>query len=179
MNDQDSPFAGWLALQNRLGSDKSLRVVEYRGYEWIATMEWNDPASSERIKWLKENLDIPLPGNLGLFLMLNDGCTLFKDKEFGQWGYYLYSTEEVISKRKMWSEIYPEWPSNYLVFGECLGDSDLLVMDTEKLSSDRAECQVHCFPHACPSEKEVMSETFQNWLDYLIIAQGAKFWRWK
>jgi hypothetical protein len=176
---QNSQFAGWSALKRRLDENGCLRVVERHGYEWVAATAWNEPMPREQIAQLKKNLDVPVPEVYASFLAINDGCTLFKDVEFGQRGFYLYSSEELVSKRAVWAKIYPEWPSNYLVFGECLGDSDLLVMDIELPSVDGTDCAVLCFPSAYFPERKLMSEAFQKWLDYLIIAQGAKFWNWR
>lgn len=179
MRAQESLLDGWSTLKQRLDKDHRLQVVGRHGYEWIAGIEWNKPVPREQIERLKRDLDICVPRAYVSFLEMNNGCILFKDVEFGQWGYYLYSAEELVSKRTMWAEIYNEWPKNYLVFGECLGDSDLLVMDVELPSADNTDCAVLCFPSAYFRERKVMSEAFQQWLDYLIIAQGAKFWDWR
>jgi hypothetical protein len=156
-----------------------VRVVEYCGQEWIAAIEWGEPASREQIEQLQGSLNASIPSAYVSFLEINNGCTLFKDEEFGQWGYFLYSAEQMVLKRAMWAKIYDNWPKNYLVFGECLGDSDLLVMDLESPSLDGSDCAVLCFPSAYFPERELMSKAFQKWIDYLIIAQGAKFWRWE
>jgi hypothetical protein len=178
MGPNSSDFAGWLALQERLDDKQCLEVVLARGKTWFSKFQCQRAASEDEISALKSALGVSVSEAYVSFLRLNNGCRLFVDAEHGQWGYLLYSSDSLVSKRALWRSTYPEWPDNYLVFGECIGDSDLLVMDVEQQSYDGNDCVVLCFPHAYFLERETMSSTFITWLDHLIVAQGAKYWQW-
>jgi hypothetical protein len=67
----------------------------------------------------------------------------------------------------------------YLAFGRSLGDRDLLLMDTSRCTVESKECYViDGDSESLPKEWSPIARSFGEWLDYLVVAQGAKYWRW-
>lgn len=167
------------ALRESLGTVSQLEVLHEGGYKWMAGFEWHTPATLKEIDHLDKALDTAVPTAYKSFLRLSNGAMLYKDEEFGQWGFWLYSVKDLTSRQAVWHTTLG-LPSELLVFCECLGDADLLILDTSQPTPDNLDCAVVYAEEAIPvSDYKVISYSFHEWIDHLIVAQGAKFWRWK
>jgi hypothetical protein len=172
-------FENLQALRDGQKASSHFEVLHEGGYKWEASFEWQTPASIEHIRHLRESINIAIPNSYESFLSFSNGATLYKDDTFGQWGFLLYSVENLIYKRAMWREILG-LPPQFLVFCECLGDADLLILDTDQPTPDGLDCAVVYAEEAVPvSAYRVVGRSFREWLDHLVVAQGAKFWCWK
>jgi hypothetical protein len=167
-------------LQSRLDSTSHLQVIQEGGYIWKAHFEFKTPAIKEDIKAAKEQLSLPLPSHYEQFLLFCDGALLYHDDRYGQWGFKLYGTQDIFVENVRCKEVYGEdWPSSYLTFAESLGDADLLMLDTAQLKDDGRDCRVVDGNADDPPQFwKTAARSFSDWLDYLVVAQGAKYWRW-
>ncbi len=114
------------------------------------------------------------------FALRANGLLLFYDIQYGQWGYKLYGTEELIERGAFWAEnLIRGRSSQFLAFGETIGDSHALLFDLHKPSGNRESCAVIEGNVYDPiSNWPATSRSFHEWLDHLITAQGDKYWEW-
>ena len=171
------------AVRAKLDADSYLEVIQEGGYCWKAHFTFGDPATVEAVeevkKQLKEQFYLPLPPAYEQFLLHYNGALLYYDDIYGQWGFRLYGTSELISKNTLWRSLYDGWSPDYLVFAECLGDSDLLLLDTKQRSNLTGESYVLDGDTGYPVKTwRVIARSFGDWLDRLVVVQGAKYWRW-
>lgn len=166
------------AVQSKLDSSSHLEVLSERGRRWKAYFSFSSPASEESLtpvltKWR-------LPPTYQQFLLYSNGALLYNDDVYGQWGFQLYGVDELLPKNDLWRGLYSDgWSPSYLVFAESLGDSDLLLLDTERFSNIDEECYVTDGDTGYPVRTwRTIAPSFGVWLGRLVVAQGAKYWRW-
>jgi len=168
------------ALQGKLDETSHLEAIQEGGYLWQAHFTFHTPAAVEAIEEVKRQLRLPLPIAYEQFLLHYDGALLYHDDMYGQWGFRLYSAQELLTSGIRRTKPYGnDWPLSYLVFAESLGDADLLVLDTAQPVKEGKDCKVidgdsGYLPHLW----KAAARSFGNWLDRLVVAQGAKYWRW-
>ncbi len=169
------------ALKRRLNEQHELEVYHEGGHIWTAGFEWNRPADQTSIRALQKSIGVKLPKAYIEFLLIHDGAVLFSDMQYGQWGIILYGTSQLVKKQQYWQEIYSHtWRENYVVFGESLGDTDILVFDMNQATIGRQDVAVIDGDAGyLPTDWNRISFSFEDWLDHLFVAQGSKFWRWK
>lgn len=164
-------------LQSMIDETSHLDVLGEKANRWKAHFSFQDPASAEDIQSIRAVWEIP--ASYEQFLDCSNGALLYNDDIYGQWGFCLYGTGELVSKNKLWQDLYHGWSSSYLVFAESLGDSDLLLLDTKQISSLTGECCVLDGDTGYATNTwRVIAPSFGHWLDRLVVAQGAKYWRW-
>jgi len=177
------PYDGITALRtlrDRLDEAASLEVIHPGGHVWKAYFTFKPSAAVEEIEVVKQEMQISLPPAYERFLGFSNGALLYHDKEYGQWGFRLYSTQELflanVRRRKPYGDA---WPTTYLIFAESLGDSDLLVLDVSQPIDGGDDCHVIDGDSGyLPHEWRSAARSFGKWLDRLVVAQGAKYWRW-
>jgi len=169
-----------VALRGILDATSHVEVIQEGGYCWKAHCLFADPAPTEALEVFKKQLPVPLPQAYEHFLRYTNGALLYHDDVYGQWGFRLYGIEESVSARlKRQAPYGSQWPLSYLLFGESLGDADLLILDTAMSVKEGSDCYVidgdSGYP---PSTWTPAARSFDTWLDRLVVAQGAKYWRW-
>jgi hypothetical protein len=92
----------------------------------------------------------------------------------------LYGTKDLVVQNERWRKYYEdEWVSSYLAFAKSKGDGDVLVLDTAQVIDNGRDCRVLDGDSGYPvQEWEIAARSFSDWLDRLVVAQGAKYWRW-
>ncbi len=165
-------------LQSRLDASSHLEVLNEGAHYWKAYFSFAQRAYKDQLEPIKRRWE--LPPTYEQFLLHHNGALLYYDDVYGQWGYQLYNTEELIAKNEQWQHIYEDdWSPTFLVFAESFGDTDLLLIDTKQPSNVSGESYVIDGDVAYPSsEWRRIARSFSEWLDRLIVAQGAKYWRW-
>ncbi len=165
-------------VQSKLDPSSHLGVISEGGHEWNAYFSFNAPATQENLEGLAKRWK--LPSTYEQFLAYCDGAVLYKDDIYGQWGYYLYGTHELKQANEYYRNMYEEqWLATYLAFGRSLGDRDLLLIDTSQCMIELKECYViDGNSESLPQTWSPIARSFGGWLDYLVVAQGAKYWRW-
>lgn len=159
--------------------NSTLEIIHEGGMIWTAHFTFNDPAHPQDIATLKAAV-LLLPHAYEQFLLHHNGAILYYDGQYGQWGFQLYGTSDLIDLNERQKKRFDDdWPASYLAFARSFGDADALVFDLSKpveggldyvvLDGDSGELP-HDWVAAAPS--------FGDWLDRLVVAQGAKYWRW-
>jgi hypothetical protein len=167
-------------LRAKLDADSSMEVIHENGCLWRPTFRFHPSATDEEIDALKMRLAFPLPQAYEHFLRYSNGAVLYYGT-YGQWGFQLYGTHELVEKNEARKHIYKEdWPATYLVFAESFGDSDVLLFNGTQKADGQWEYWVldgdSGYP---PGQYRMLTKHFGNWLDRLVVAQGAKYWRWR
>jgi hypothetical protein len=180
MESENPGIAALKALRLKLDATSHLEVIHEGGYCWKAFFRFLPPATQEEIDTIKRQIGVPLPSAYEQFLKDCNGAMLYQDDVYGQWGFHLYGTRELLSKNRERKKPYGEkWPDPFLIFAESLGDADLLVLDISRYMQDRKDCEVVDGESGYgPDEWKMIAHGFSDWLDRLVVAQGAKYWRW-
>ena len=167
-------------LRQKLDEAAGLEVIHEGGYLWKAHFRFENPAQAEDIEAIKAQLGLPLPLAYEQFLLQCDGALLYYDREYGQWGFQLYGTKDLVVQNERWRKYYEdEWVSSYLAIAKSKGDSDVLVLDTAQVVDNGRDCRVLDGDSGYPvQEWEIAARSFSDWLDRLVVAQGAKYWQW-
>jgi hypothetical protein len=168
------------ALRSKLDAASLMEVIQEDGHIFRAHFSFNPPARREEVEELKRALSVPLPLAYEQFLLQCNGALLYYgNDEYGQCGYDLCGTLDLIPVNVNFWKIYAdEWPSVYLVFARSRGDTDALVLDTADFVSKK-ECRVIDGDRSySPRDWTPAAPSFGEWLDRLVVAQGAKYWRW-
>ncbi|MBE3567158.1 MAG: SMI1/KNR4 family protein [Thermogemmatispora sp.] len=175
------------ALRESLDERGRLRLLG-GGYRWEAGFRFGEPAREEELEELEARLrlalpgvKVPLPWSYREWLKASNGAVLYRDEEYGQWGYRLFSTAELISKQVEWqATLYDEhWLPSGLVVGELIGGRDTIVLETGDVSEQSGEGIVlygDC--EEKPEEWRAIAHSFGQWLSWLVTAQGAGYWQW-
>ncbi len=105
------------ALRGKLDETSHLEVIHPAGHVWKAYFTFKPSAAVEEIEVVKQELQVSLPPAYERFLGYSNGALLYHDKEYGQWGFKLYSTQELflanVRRRKPYGNA---WPTTYLIF---------------------------------------------------------------
>jgi hypothetical protein len=110
-----------------------------------------------------------------------NGCTLYYDAVYSQWGYRIYSVGEIESKQALWKlSLGEKWRDNFVAFAELYGEANVLLFDLSLNTADFSSFAIReGNPNDVPDDWPIVSRSFHEWLDHLISAQGAKYWEWK
>jgi hypothetical protein len=172
-----SMFEAIKLLKKRTMSNNQIEIV-YGNYIWTAKFEWNQP----NINIDSVSFDKPLPQDYVHFVEeIANGCILFYDAAYGQWGYKIYSLTELKSKQEIWKKsLGNKWQNSFLAFAELFGEAHPLIFDLNLLSGDSNSCAIlEANPIDPIDDWYKVSRSFHEWLDHLITAQGAKYWEWR
>lgn len=167
------------ALRALLGPNDHAQVIHPGGHLWDAYFTFGNPATEEEISKVEAALAISLPEAYKRFLSRFNGCVLYQDRVYDQWGVRVYGTRELNSENSRWRAMHgDEWLSSYVAVADTVGDLDVLVLDTGHQSRGGVDCFVlDGNASERPGKWDVASIGFGPWLDHLVCAQGAKYWR--
>jgi hypothetical protein len=173
-------FKQIINLRERLSGLDELDVL-HAHYMWRARFEWSTPASEEDIKIMTQQITGTLPVDFTLFLSeITNGALLYYDKKYGQWGYKIYGTKEIIEKQEYWQRSIPDdqW-SRFIAFGELCGDPNAIVFDLERPTKDGNSFAVlEATAYDSVDDWIIASRSYHEWLDHLVTAQGDRYWLW-
>lgn len=163
------------SLKSRLSTNDTIITQSESGFVCESGFQWNPPISDNELQNILKDNDLILPNSYIEFIKITNGAMLFEEMQYGQWGCDIFSLQRMIDMTKEYREMGYELKSSQYVFAAWLGDSDVLIFDLEKLNDkyiiDCSDCE--------PAEYYTpLKWGFDKWLDYLIVAQGTKFWRW-
>lgn len=165
-------------LKKRLSKRNTLIIQNERGNISEAGFIWNDPATIEEIIKFEYINHIILPEEYKDFLQISNGAILYKDIEYGQWGCKILGLTEIITVTNRMKEYRKALKNSYIAFAEWLGDGDILLFDLEKLASEKRNYILDGDEGYEVESWDYIKGDFGRWLDRLIVAQGAKYWRW-
>jgi hypothetical protein len=162
-------------LQKNIEPQNMLKVM-HGSHIWTAKFEWSLSCG----KCMSNKLT--LPDDYSLFLQdISNGCLLYYDLIYGQWGFRLYSDEELNEKQQIWKDRFgSDWQANLIAFGELCGEGHVLLFDTAQATKEKTSCAIlEGNPIDTITDWPKVSRSFHEWVDHLITAQGDKYWEWK
>lgn len=171
-------FESILSLRKKLPPERQLEVT-HGDYTWTAQFEWQPPLKNS---FLPKVFSKSLPRDFLTFLnQVANGCTLYFDAVYGQWGYKFYSAEELESKQELWKHgLGEKWRDHYVAFAELYGEANVLLFDLRLPTTDSFSFAIReANPNDIADDWPIVSRSFHEWLDHLITTQGAKYWEWK
>ena len=166
------------ALKKRLSDNNTLIVQNEDGNISEAGFIWNFPVTLEEIQSFEKNNKIELPIEYIEFLQISNGAILFKDMEYGQWGCKILGLNEILAVTNELKQYGLQLKPFYIPFATWLGDGDVLLFSMDKYKTDRKNYIIDGDEGYRADEWEYINGNFKKWLDRLIVAQGAKYWRW-
>jgi hypothetical protein len=174
-------FAGVSLLRQRASADNRIEVA-HGGHLWTAGFEWFPPVSNVTILEAQRQLSKSLPKDYVAFLShISNGALMFHDLEYGQWGFKIYDSSELLEKQRLWQHsLEGKWRSHFVAFAENLGEEYVMVFDLERSIMNGLSCAVvQGSPYDPVDNWSIASRSFHEWLDHLVTAQGAKYWEWR
>ncbi len=174
-------FKSVIYLKNLASMDRQNEFeVVYRGKPMKVECIWQDRATNASIIKLKKHIK-NLPEDYMMFLTeVSNGAVLYSDAKYGQFGFKIFGTEEMIEKQIEWKKYYDNlWQDNFIVFAEFIGDLNVLLFDKLRPSLDSISFAV-IEANLLDDVKNWVSpsRSFHEWLDHLIQAQGDIYWHW-
>jgi hypothetical protein len=164
-------------IQSKLDTESHLEVISEGARCWKAFFAFEPSAKKEELEPIQARWS--LPRTYEQFLRYTNGALLYYDDVYGQWGFQFYGTKELLTKNALWQSLYSGWSTSYLAFAESRGDADLLLLDTSRPSNIASECYVIDGDTGYPAHTwQPIGQSFGKWLARLVVAQGAKYWRW-
>jgi len=165
-------------LKSRLTSNSTLCVQNEGGFTGEMGFEWKNPATDFEIEDFEKTHNIILPTGFKDFLKISNGAMIFKDIQYGQWGCKILGLDEIIDISNQVNSWGYELKSEWLVFATWLGDCDILVFDLNKSKNGVNNYIVYGEQGESVDNWVNIKGDFVKWIDRLIVAQGAKYWRW-
>lgn len=164
-------------LQKRISEKNDLEIQAESGFLTHGEFKWNIGVSDAAIEEFEKNISYKLPKDYIEFLKTTNGAILFRDKKYGQWGYNFLEIEKIIDVTKEKREIGYEIPASCIVIATCFGDGDIILIDLDK-SSKNEKCIIDGDQGYQCDRWRGITKHFEKFIDRLIVAQGAKYWRW-
>jgi hypothetical protein len=156
------------SLKKRLDLRGNLLVQHENGSLIEVTFSFNPPAQTEKIDLITKKRGWTIPEDFKQFLLLHDGGNLFKDSQYGIFGYQLLSIEEILTYH------LDHVPPDYMPIVNSYGDGDLLFINSSRVKEGRKD---YLFYLDGLTMRE-LGINFDEWLDRLVICQGVKYWLW-
>jgi hypothetical protein len=136
----------------------------------------------EQVQDVQDRFGNQIPKDYTAFLtQISNGAILFFDAQYSQWGFRLFSTDELIGKQAYCQKSIPvDWESWFIAFGELYGEANVMVFDLSQPTMNNDSLAVVEANALDPIiHWPIASRSFDEWLDHQITAQGDKYWLWK
>lgn len=180
-NLTQSKFKSVLLLKKALKETSALQIIHPDAI-WVASFEWNNPFDIDQEEKIKNQLWMEVPKDLLEFWAeISNGCFLYHDQKYGQWGYKIYSSSEIKNQQYRWKELFRDkWTTKLLAIGELFDDvHPIIVRYIDAIQPNAEYLLVEGNPLDPIEYWPRMANSLSEWMDRLITAQGAKFWDWK
>lgn len=168
-------------LKKALSETNTLRIIHPDAI-WIASFEWYNPLGTTQAEIIRSQFSLKIPNDLIEFWAeISNGCLLYYDLKYGQWGYKIYNALELQNKQLRWMNLFSDqWNSKLLAIGEIIDEDHPIIVREE---TDRTQTEEYILVEGNPLDPieywPIMASTIQEWIDRLITTQGAKYWDWK
>ncbi|MCL5290247.1 MAG: SMI1/KNR4 family protein [Firmicutes bacterium] len=166
------------ALKSRLSQNNTLYIQNEGGHLSEAGFEWNEPATIEEIYEFEGQNQILLPETYKEFLRISNGALIFKDIQYGQWGCKVLGLNDILKVTSKKIKVGCQLKKYWTVFATWLGDGDMLVFDLNKYKAGEKNYIIDADQGYQTNKWVYIQGDFSKWIDRLIVAQGAKYWRW-
>jgi hypothetical protein len=157
-------------LKKRLNKNSELACQNANGSFSTGKCVFNQPIQYEEIIRFQTKLKYELPIDYINFLMINNGCTLFEDSNFG--GEILFYRLEEIE-----SNTYEDNAEGFLKIGTIYQENIIINLKLYKKGEPNYLMVKDQHDHFLEAIK--LESNFEIWFDRFIICQGEKFWNWK
>jgi hypothetical protein len=123
-----------------------------------------------------EQLPLKLPEDIREFWLAARSATLFKDRQFGQWGIEVLDPDQALRETSRQVAVRQrDFVSSDLVFARFFGDSDLVVIACDEEQSNFGSVTI-ALPIDRRPDWPVVANSFQEFLEKLVEAHGDKYW---
>jgi hypothetical protein len=117
-------------------------------------------------------LSIALPDAYVDFLKYANGCTVFNVKDLD--GFHFLGTADIGQENKALKGSYEEyWDDSITIFCTILGEGNYIGF---RMSESKTYEILDCFHEYVPAQWEIISGSFDAFLEKLIDLKGEKFW---
>lgn len=174
-------IAAIMGLRALLGSAPELHALRSGGTLVTVTFTFGPPAPPDAIEQVEHDLHLSLPIVYREFLAHYDGAVLYAEPPHYQRGFRLFGTQNLVAGNTALRGMHETgWIPGRLACAECFGVADYLVLDPQQPTQDGRDCAVlDAFSGTRPSDWKSAAKSFGEWLDHLVIAQGAAYWLWR
>ncbi len=157
-------------LQKSLPENNIIEIKLNNVFTIRYEFKWNKSAPDSEIQKATKDIKYNLPKDYIDFLKITNGAILYYDSKYGQWGYEFYPIKKIVKETIDLRKLGYEIPEHIFMFARCFGDSDMILIDTEKKAIIYGEGSL-------PYDKwEVIANSFEEFMDKLIESQGKKYW---
>lgn len=142
-------------------------------YEGLAvSFRKNRPATQQEISSLLSEDNLKLPGDYLRFLQATNRCVLYQYRDLG--GFEFLGTNDIAKENQLHRQTYQQdWDNRLTVFCNVLGDGDFLSF---RIMADNSYEIVDCYHDDNPKNWNVISNSFNDFLERLIQEKGRRFW---
>jgi len=145
-------------------------ITDYEGL--VVSFHKNPAATRSDIVSTIGNNHIKLPEDYCDFLQIFDGCTLFKYQDLG--GFEFLGTKDIAKENVIQQQTYLEdWDNNLIVFCRLIADGDFISFRSR--NDDKYDI-LDCYHDEIPEKWTVIGNSFDGFLERLIIERGRRFW---
>jgi len=159
-----------IALKNKTYPEGTINVSGKNS--WKAFFRWEKVLVDENLSCMEKTFHHP-SSYLDFLSKVANGALLYYDIEYGQWGYEVFSLSKFPIKQRYWTEnlVLPN-TTPLLAFCELYGENTVLMLDT----SEKVQRVVEASCFYGPSDWIKVADSLDEWLDLLILNNGAKYW---
>ena len=180
MQTQDY-FRSISVLRERMLRDNKLTVLHAHRL-WVASFAWAAPAPMQSVTDVERQMGRKLPEDLALFLTsASDGAVLYRNIADAMTGYRIFGIGEFIEEQERWQRsLEGLWLPQFIAIGEITSENRPLIMDVNSPSKDGRSCMLmegNVYDPVAHWLK--LSQSFHEWIDRLVTAQGAQYWLWR
>ena len=148
-------------------SDKEIRFEQFCSFR--------PGANADDLSMRTENFD--LPAEILEFWSHSNGAILFGERNYGQWGLEILAIERILPATAEYrSERPKDFKEGDVVVGKFIGDSELLVIRTDKQCEDYGAVTV-VDPIDRRSDWFVVAKNFTTFLAEFARSEGEKYWQ--
>lgn len=168
-------------LQNTMLDDNKLKVIHSHRV-WTTSFVWVDPVSIKLVLDVERQLGMNFSKDFVAFLTtVSNGAILYRDIDDAMTGYEIFSTNTIIEKQERWRRSLKDlWLPQFIAIGEIISENRPIIMDTKSPTKDGQSYNLLEGSVYDPvSNWEKLSQSFHEWINQLITAQGAQYWLWR
>ena len=161
-------------LKTRFDEEGEIMLYTLGGDRYLAKCSFNEPATAATVDGLAEKLSVRLPDDYRHMLLLHDGMKLFYTVRYGG-AIEFFSIGDIQKNFLLLQDIY-EGDSEE--FQSCIPvghypDIGWIVLDMKRYEKDKRDyVRIFAIPHIS------VPGSFEDFIDRLIVAQGAAYWEW-
>jgi hypothetical protein len=177
MENSDELFEAVRTLLSGIQKDGTLIIIHPHEI-WNATFEFREP--NKIIDGIISQNNLHLSEEMHYFYAnVSNGAKLYYDNKYGQWGFVIYSIEEILHSQKKWKNQFEgSWGDQFLVIGYVIDDGHPIIAFFGNADGEREPYLIEGDPMEPFENWLVIDKSFSLWIEHLVTSQGAKYWDW-